>query len=95
MIDNYLDSLESYLPDSLKKDVREEFEASIYDQFEEQQEALSRDLTLEEQEQLLLKIGHPMQVAARYLPNQKLIGESFFPAYKKSARVGDYNYLQY
>ena len=87
MIDNYLDSLESYLPDSLKKDVREEFEASIYDQFEEQQEALSRDLTLEEQEQLLLKIGHPMQVAARYLPNQKLIGESFFPAYKKALEL--------
>ena len=74
MINNYLNSLESYLPDQLKKDVREEFEASIYDQFEERQEELNRDLTEIEQEELLVKIGHPMQVAARYLPNQKLIG---------------------
>ena len=87
MIDNYLNSLEFYLPDELKKDIRDEFEASIYDQFEERQEELKRDLTLEEQEQLLIKIGHPMQVASRYLPNQKLIGESYFPAYKKALEL--------
>lgn len=87
MINNYLNSLESYLPDELKKDVREEFEASIYDQFEERQEELNRDLTEIEQEELLVKIGHPMQVAARYLPNQKLIGESYFPAYKKALEI--------
>jgi uncharacterized membrane protein len=87
MIDNYLNSLESYLPDELKKDIRDEFEASIYDQIEERQEELNRDLTQKEQEQLLVKIGHPMQVAARYLPNQKLIGESYFPAYKKSLKL--------
>ena len=28
-----------------------------------------------------------MQVAARYLPNQKLIGESYFPAYKKALEL--------
>ena len=49
MIDNYLNSLESYLPDELKKDIRDEFEASIYDQFEERQEELNRDLTQKEQ----------------------------------------------
>jgi hypothetical protein len=87
MIDNYLNSLESYLPDELKKDVREEFEASIYDQFEERQQELNRDLSQSEQEKLLVRIGHPMQVAARYLPNQKLIGESYFPAYKKALEL--------
>ena len=87
MIDNYLNSLESYLPEDMKQDVREEFEASIYDQVEERQEQLNRDLTQEEQEQLLLRIGHPMQVAARYLPNQKLISESYFPAYKKALKL--------
>jgi hypothetical protein len=87
MIDNYLSSLESYLPDEIKEDIRDEFEASIYDQFEERQELLNRDLTQDEQEDLLVKIGHPMQVAARYLPNQKLIGESFFPAYKKALKL--------
>lgn len=87
MIENYLNSLESYLPDDLKQEVRDEFGASIYEQFEEQQDSLNRELTQDEQEQLLLKIGHPMQVAARYLPNQKLIGESYFPAYKKALEL--------
>lgn len=87
MIDNYLNSLEFYLPDDLKVDVRKEFEASIYDQFEERQEELKRDLSEKEQEEMLVKIGHPMQVAARYLPNQKLIGESYFPAYKKALEI--------
>jgi hypothetical protein len=87
MIDNYLNSLESYLPEEMKQDIRDEFEASIYEQFEERQEQLKRDLTQDEQEDLLVKIGHPMQIAARYLPNQKLIGESYFPAYKRALKL--------
>ncbi len=87
MINNYLNSLESYLPDEMKRDVREEFEASIYDQIEERQEQLNRDLTQNEQEMLLTNIGHPMQVAARYLPGQNLVGEAFFPAYKKALKI--------
>ncbi len=87
MIENYLNSLESYLPEDMKQEVREEFGASIYEQFEDRQEQLNRDLTQDEQEELLVKIGHPMQVAARFLPNQKLIGESYFPAYKKALKL--------
>lgn len=87
IVENYLNSLESHLPDDIKQEVREEFGASIYEQIEDRQEALNRELTLDELEEFLVKIGHPMQVAARYLPNQELIGEAYFPAYKKALKL--------
>ncbi|WP_444995145.1 hypothetical protein [Aliikangiella sp. IMCC44359] len=87
MINNYLNSLESYLPEELKSDVRNELEASIYAQIDEQTEKLGRDLNEKEQEELLLKIGHPMRIASAYLPNQNLVNQDYFPAYKKSLKI--------
>ncbi len=87
MIKNYLNSLESYLPDEMKQEVRQELEASIYGQIEDQVEQLGRDLTEAEQAVLLQKMGHPMKLAASYLPNQELISGDYFPAYKKSLEI--------
>lgn len=83
MINNYLDSFESYLTTDAKREIREELEASLLDQIEDQEEQLSRPLNEQEQEELLLKIGHPMKVAAGFLPNQQLVSAEYFPAYKK------------
>lgn len=87
MIEHYLDSLETYLPDEMKQDVRDELKASLMGQIEDSQEALGRDLNLEEIEMLLRKLGHPMQVASAYLPKQQLIGSDIFPAYKKAMEI--------
>ena len=87
MIDEYLNSLESFLPDDLKQEVRDELEASIYAQLEDECGALGRELNQQEQEILLRKIGHPMRVAAAYLPNQELVGNEYFPAYKKALQI--------
>ena len=87
MIENYLNSLESYLPDELKQDVRDELKASLMGQVEDSQQALGRDLNLEETEALLRKLGHPMQVASAYLPRQQLVGSDFFPAYRKALEI--------
>lgn len=87
MIDDYLNSLESFLPDDLKQEVRDELEASIYAQLEDECAELGRELDQHEQETLLRKIGHPMRVAAAYLPNQELVGNEYFPAYKRSLQM--------
>ena len=87
MINNYLSNLRNYLPDDLKQEVSAELEASILEQIEDQQEQLGRPLNQSEQEQLLRAIGHPMRVAAAYLPNQQLIGKEYFPAYKKTLEL--------
>jgi len=83
MINNYLDSFENYLTIENHKEIRDELEASLLDQIEEKEEQLSRSLNEQEQEELLLKIGHPMKVAAGFLPNQELVSAEYFPAYKK------------
>ncbi|MCP4414095.1 MAG: hypothetical protein GY808_16165 [Gammaproteobacteria bacterium] len=87
MITNYLNSLETYLPTNLKKDIRDELESSIYEQLDDKKEQLGRDLNDQEQEELLLNLGHPSRVAAGYLPNQQLVGKEYFPAYKKSLQI--------
>lgn len=83
MINNYLDNFENYLPEDSRKEIREEFEASLLDQIEDQESQLGRELNQQEQEDLLLKIGHPMKVAAGYLPDQQLVGSDYYPAYKR------------
>lgn len=92
MINNYLDSFENYLTVDNRKEIREEFEASLLDQIEEQEELLARPLNQLEQEQLLLKIGHPMKVAAGFLPNQELVSNDYFPAYKKVLTIAFWIY---
>ena len=83
MINNYLDSFENYLSMENSREIRDELESSILDQIEEKEEFLTRPLNEQEQEELLLKIGHPMKVAAGFLPNQELVSQEYFPAYKK------------
>ena len=87
MIERYLDSLETYLPDEMKQDVRDELKASLIGQVEDSQEALGRDLNIEETESLLKKLGHPMQVASSYLPKQQLIGQDIYPTYRKAMEI--------
>lgn len=83
MITNYLNNLEGYLPETNKKEVREELESLILSQVEEQEDKLNRPLNRDEQAELLLKLGHPMRVASAYQSNQQLINKDYFPAYKE------------
>ncbi len=87
LIENYLDSLETYLPEEMKQDVRDELKASLMGQIDDSQEELGRELTSDEIEALLKKLGHPMQVASAYQPNQHLIGADYFPAYRKALEI--------
>ncbi len=87
MINNYLSNFEDYLPDDIKQEVREELESSIYEQVEDKESELGRKLNDSEIELLLKNIGHPMRVAAAYLPTQQLVGKELFPAYKKSLEI--------
>ena len=87
MINNYLNSFENYLPEDSRNEVRAELESSVFEELDDMQETLGRDLTLEEQEDYLLKLGHPMRIAAGYLPNQELINKDYFPAYKKALEI--------
>ncbi|TQV75004.1 hypothetical protein FLL45_08665 [Aliikangiella marina] len=87
IVNNYLNSLESYLSEDIRKEVRDELEASILEQVEDKQESLGRELNTEDIEAILLGFGHPMKVAAAYSSNQELVSSSYFPVFKKSLEL--------
>ena len=87
IVENYLNSLQRYLPEDIRDEVKQELESSILDQIDDKQEELGRDLSHDEVEQLLIAFGHPMKVANAYSPNQELVSSEYFPIYKKSLEL--------
>ena len=87
LIDRYLYAIGRYLPRERRDDILAELRANILERAEDREQELGRTLTLEEEEEILREHGHPMQVAARYLPQQYLIGPSVFPFYWYTLRV--------
>src|SRR4051812_38732142 len=81
MIDRYLYAVGRYLPGQRRDDILAELRANILEMAEDRAAELGRPLTLEEEEAILKQHGHPIQVAARYLPQQHLIGPTVFPYY--------------
>src|SRR3954454_7711370 len=81
LIDRYLYAVGRHLPNDRRDDILAELRANILEMAEDREQELGRVLTIEEEEEILKKHGHPMQVAARYLPKQYLIGPAVFPFY--------------
>src|SRR5277367_6106560 len=81
LLDRYLQAVKKYLPWRRQDDILAELRANLESQLEDAEEGLGRPLTSAEVENWLKKIGPPMQVAARYQPQQYLIGPAVFPTY--------------
>lgn len=86
-IDRYLYAVGRYLPRNKREDILAELRANILAMVEDREQELGRHLTLEEEEAVLKQHGHPMVVAARYLPQQHLIGPTVFPFYWHTLRL--------
>lgn len=87
LLDRYLDALRWALPRAKSEDILAELRDVLMMRVEEREEALGRPLTDEETSALLKDFGHPLLVAARYRPQQWLIGPDVFPFYKFVLRV--------
>lgn len=81
LLDRYLQAVSKHLPHARQQDILAELRANLEAQLEDKEAALGRPLTQGESEDWLRQIGAPMQVAARYLPQQSLIGPTIFPMY--------------
>jgi hypothetical protein len=81
LLDRYLQAVKKHLPWKRQDDILAELRANLEAQLEDKEAALGRPLTQGEAEDWLRQIGPPMRVAARYQPQQYLIGSSFFPTY--------------
>ena len=83
MIDRYLQAVKFSLPRAQRDDIIKELRDSILSQIEEKEAVLGRQLTKDEQVELLKKLGSPMQLASRYGKQQHVIGATMFPIYWK------------
>lgn len=81
LLDRYLQAVARNLPRSRQHDILAELRANLEAQLEDKESTLGRPLTQGESEDWLREIGAPIQVAARYLPQQSLIGPTLFPTY--------------
>ena len=81
LLERYLQAVGEYLPASTKADTLAELRENLLAQMEAREEELGRSLTPAEVASVLEKHGRPMLVAARYLPQQSLIGPGLFPIY--------------
>jgi hypothetical protein len=82
LLDRYLQAVRFWLPRAQQKDIIEELGDDIRSQIEDKESALGRPLNEDEMVALLRQTGHPLWVAARYQPQQSLIGPALFPLYK-------------
>jgi len=81
LLDRYLQSVKKHLPWQRQDDILAELRANLESQLEDKEAELGRQLTPGEAEAWLKQIGPPIQLAARYQPQQYLIGPAVFPIY--------------
>src|SRR6266478_7058736 len=88
IIDGYLHSVKTCLPEAQADDIVKELSENIYAQIEDKESELNRSLTEAEVEAILKQHGHPLLVASRYRQEQhnvsfgrQIIGPALFPFY--------------
>lgn len=81
LLDRYLLAVKKYLPWKRQDDVLAELKANLESQLEEKESDLGRTLTPDEMQDWVKHLGAPMVMAARYQPQQYLIGPTIFPMY--------------
>jgi hypothetical protein len=81
LLDRYLQAVKKFLPSRRQDDIIAELRANMESQLEDKEAELGRPLTATEAGDWLKQMGAPMMVAARYQPQQYLIGPAIFPIY--------------
>lgn len=80
-LERYLETVKRHLPREGQDDILAELRANLEAQAEDHEAELGRPMTDAEVEAWLREMGSPLQMAARYKPQQYLIGPDLFPAY--------------
>ena len=86
LLERYLQAVGQYLPAASKDDTLAELRANLLAQMDALEEETGRPLSPDEMAGVLKKHGRPELVAARYLPQQSLIGPELFPSYLLTLR---------
>lgn len=81
LLDRYLQAVAALLPARQRQDILAELRANLQSEMDERAAERGRPLTEDEVAELLRQHGHPLAVAARYLPQQHLIGAPWIALY--------------
>lgn len=81
LIERYVHAVGTYLPRAQRADIADELAEDLRCELDDRQRTLGRPLTEAEEEAMLIERGHPMTVAAGYMPQRSLIGPALLPAY--------------
>jgi serine-type D-Ala-D-Ala carboxypeptidase/endopeptidase len=81
LLDRYVRVLRLFLPRGQRDDIVRELSEEIHEQILDKEMTLGRRLTVDEQAEVIGRHGHPLITAARYRPQQHLIGPIVFPYY--------------
>jgi hypothetical protein len=87
LIDRYLHAVEFWLPVNQRADVIDELSDDLRSEVDERRAAPGATVSDDTIAAMLKERGHPMLVAARYLPQQYLIGPALLPLYRLVLRV--------
>lgn len=88
LLDRYLQAVRFFLPRRSQDDIVRELEEDLRAQMDDREASLGRALTDDERAEILKAQGHPLVVAGRYRPHQRLIGPVFFPLYVLVLKMG-------
>jgi serine-type D-Ala-D-Ala carboxypeptidase/endopeptidase len=87
LLDRYVRVLRLFLPRRQRDDIVREISEEIHEQILDREGTLGRRLTVDEQAEVIGRYGHPLVTAARYRPQQQLIGPIVFPYYWIALKV--------
>lgn len=82
LIDRYISAIKQYLPADRREEIARELYANILDRLEHLQEENGSMAGESEVAEVLREIGHPQQVAGRFLPSEQLVSVELFPHFK-------------
>jgi hypothetical protein len=93
LIDRYLQAVKFWLPRTQRDDIIAELSEDIRSQIEDKEAELGRKVNDAELAAVLKRLGHPLLVAHRFLPQQYLIGPVLFPMYQFVLKIAMVCYL--
>ncbi len=79
LIDRYISEVGRYLPQKSRADIEKEIRSTLEDMLEDRSAESNRPVDEEMAVQVLKEFGHPLKVAASYMPQRYLIGPQLFP----------------
>ena len=87
LLNRYLEAVRKQLPWERQDDIIAELRANLEAQLEDRQEEVGHTLNADEAKAWVGQLPAPRTMAARYRPQQSLIGPALFPTYWAIVRM--------